>query len=108
IFRRTRCLLATSGNSGRTPRASQGVAGNTILAEISGLIPLRRCSSNTSATDENHAIPVLSLGLIAAVHESACGTKRTSRHAQPMSAFGGKADMVRKCLDRWFLDRIPT
>ena len=30
----------------------------------------------------------------AAVRESACGTKRTSRHAQPMSAFGGKADIV--------------
>src|SRR6516162_5050546 len=31
--------------------------------------------------------------LFVAVHESAFGTKRTSRHAQPMSAFGGKADM---------------
>jgi hypothetical protein len=29
----------------------------------------------------------------AAPHESAFGTKRTSQHAQPMSAFGGKADI---------------
>src|SRR5215469_13587148 len=33
---------------------------------------------------------------IAAVHESAFGTKRTSRCAQPMSAFGGKEDIT-KC-----------
>jgi hypothetical protein len=30
---------------------------------------------------------------ICAVHESAFGTKRTSRDTQPMSAFGGKADI---------------
>jgi hypothetical protein len=30
----------------------------------------------------------------AALHESAYGTKRTSRQAQPMSAFGGKADIA--------------
>src|SRR5262249_54125278 len=35
----------------------------------------------------------------AAVHESAFGTKRTSRHAQPMSAFGGKADIGRMRCD---------
>ena len=29
----------------------------------------------------------------AAVHESAFGTKRTSESTQPMSAFGGKADI---------------
>jgi len=28
------------------------------------------------------------------VHESACGTKRTSQKTQLMSAFGGKADMA--------------
>jgi SH3-like domain-containing protein len=33
--------------------------------------------------------------LIAAVHESAIGTKRTFLIASAMSAFGGKADMVR-------------
>jgi hypothetical protein len=32
---------------------------------------------------------------IAAVHESAIGTKRTFQHAPSMSAFGGKADMTR-------------
>jgi CRP-like cAMP-binding protein len=36
---------------------------------------------------------------IAAVHESAFGTKRTSRAGVPMSAFGGKADMMRMCPD---------
>src|SRR5262249_3930860 len=40
--------------------------------------------------------------LICAVHESAFGTKRTSRHAQSMSAFGGKADIGR----RWMNVRI--
>jgi len=30
-----------------------------------------------------------------AMHESVSGTKRTSRHAQSMSAFGGKADIAR-------------
>src|SRR6516164_5405741 len=29
---------------------------------------------------------------------SAFGTKQTSRHAQSMSAFGGKADIASKCL----------
>ena len=32
-------------------------------------------------------------GLFAALHMSPIGTKRTSRHAQPMSAVGGKADI---------------
>src|SRR5262249_24528320 len=32
----------------------------------------------------------------AALHESAFGTKRTFRGLVPMSAFGGKADIVRK------------
>jgi len=32
---------------------------------------------------------------IAAVHESAFGTKRTFRRSVPMSAFGGEADMAR-------------
>jgi hypothetical protein len=32
---------------------------------------------------------------MAAVHESAFGTKRTFESTQPMSAFGGKADMTR-------------
>src|SRR5262249_15609286 len=42
----------------------------------------------------NHT-PALCFGacLFAAVQESAFGTKRTSRRAQPMSAFGGKADI---------------
>jgi hypothetical protein len=31
--------------------------------------------------------------ICAAVHESAFGTKRTSRPAQPMSAFGGHRDL---------------
>jgi hypothetical protein len=35
------------------------------------------------------------LGLIAAVHESAYGTKRTFNSRPAMSAFGGKADMTR-------------
>jgi hypothetical protein len=30
----------------------------------------------------------------AAAHMSAFGTKQTRRHTQPMSAFGGKADMA--------------
>ncbi|MFY9896656.1 MAG: hypothetical protein WAK67_02560, partial [Xanthobacteraceae bacterium] len=30
---------------------------------------------------------------IVAVHESACGTKRTSESTQAMSAFGGRADI---------------
>jgi hypothetical protein len=47
----------------------------------------------TSTTGENQAIPVLSAALIAAVHESAFGTKQISRKAQPMSAFEGKADI---------------
>src|SRR5262249_22141448 len=34
--------------------------------------------------------------VFAAVHESAFGTKRTFRGLVPMSAFGGKADIVRK------------
>jgi len=33
---------------------------------------------------------------------SASGKKRTSRHAQPMSAFGGKADIGRMRPDRRF------
>jgi len=33
----------------------------------------------------------------AAVHESAIGTKRTSRDWVPMSAFGGKADIDWRC-----------
>src|SRR5215471_580139 len=36
---------------------------------------------------------------------SAFGTKRTSRPAQPMSAFGGKADIDRKCSDVRFLPK---
>jgi hypothetical protein len=39
-------------------------------------------------------MPVLSQALIAAVHESAIGPKRTSVFALRMSAFGGKADMA--------------
>jgi hypothetical protein len=35
----------------------------------------------------------LDMTVIAAVHESAIGTKRTSRMHQRMSAFGGKADI---------------
>jgi hypothetical protein len=38
--------------------------------------------------------------LFIALHESAFGTKRTSRYAQPMSAFGGKADIVPSCSQR--------
>src|SRR5262249_1890925 len=34
---------------------------------------------------------------ICAVHESAYGTKRTSRGCVPMSAFGGKADIALRC-----------
>jgi DNA-binding response OmpR family regulator len=37
------------------------------------------------------------LNRFVALHMSAFGTKRTSRRAQPMSAFGGKADMPRTC-----------
>ena len=36
----------------------------------------------------------LDMTVIAAVHESAIGTKRTFRRNQPMSAFGGKADVT--------------
>ena len=42
---------------------------------------------------------VIESNFYAAVHESAFGTKRTSRQPQPMSAFGGKADMTRTCPD---------
>ena len=42
---------------------------------------------------ENSALPVLSLTLIAAVHESAYGPKQTSRSRGRMSAFGSKADI---------------
>ena len=38
----------------------------------------------------------------AAPHESAIGTKQTSGHAQPMSAFGGKADISRTFPDVCF------
>jgi hypothetical protein len=31
--------------------------------------------------------------IFAAAHESASGTKQTSKYCPPMSAFGGKADM---------------
>jgi CheY-like chemotaxis protein len=44
---------------------------------------------------ENKAISLLSVALIAAVHESETGTKRTSDYRLAMSAFGGKADMAR-------------
>jgi hypothetical protein len=43
---------------------------------------------------------------ICAVHESAYGTKRTSQHAEPMSAFGGKADITRTCADVCFDPRL--
>jgi len=33
--------------------------------------------------------------MLAALQESGNGTKQTSRRDQPMSAFGGKADIVR-------------
>ena len=33
---------------------------------------------------------------------SANGTKRTSKGVQPMSAFGGKADIYRHKFDVWF------
>jgi hypothetical protein len=36
---------------------------------------------------------------IAALHESAIGTKQTSLDTQTMSAFGGKADIVRTSLN---------
>src|SRR5512132_1258846 len=39
-------------------------------------------------------MPVLTQALIAVVHESAIGPKRTSPVAPHMSAFGGKADMT--------------
>jgi hypothetical protein len=39
-------------------------------------------------------MPVLSQALIAAVHESAIGPKRTFVAAPHVSAFGGKADMA--------------
>ena len=39
-------------------------------------------------------MPALSQALIAAVHESAIGPKRTSLVAPHTSAFGGKADMT--------------
>jgi len=35
----------------------------------------------------------------AALHMSAFGTKQTSQWAQPMSAFGGKADIGWRCRD---------
>ena len=37
------------------------------------------------------------MGLFAALHESAFGTKRTFRVAPHMSAFGGKADITLTC-----------
>ena len=37
------------------------------------------------------------MGLFAALHESAFGTKRTSLVAPHMSAFGGKADITLFC-----------
>jgi hypothetical protein len=37
--------------------------------------------------------------LIAALHESAFGTKQTSVLTQPMSAFGGKADINERQAD---------
>jgi hypothetical protein len=40
--------------------------------------------------------------LIAALHESAFGTKRTWRSRSTMSAFGGKADIGWRCRDVCF------
>jgi len=50
------------------------------------------------AVYDNYVARVAALDMtsFAALHESAHGTtKQTSRHAQPLSAFGGKADILR-------------
>jgi hypothetical protein len=56
---------------------------------LSVVLGLNVLSTLPVAADE-----VIEQRQIAAPHDSAFGTKRTSRHAQPMSVFGGKADGV--------------
>ena len=60
-----------------------------------GQIAVRNRSFPESPTRDE---PLIRLRFVA-VHESAFGTKRTSRHAQPMSAFGGKADITQTRLN---------
>jgi hypothetical protein len=54
---------------------------------------------NVPASLVARADEVIEQDSFAAAHESASGTKRTSELTQPMSAFGGKADMVISELD---------
>ena len=46
--------------------------------------------------------------LIAALHESAIGTKRTSPSALHMSAFGGKADIAQGSPATWLLTQVDV
>jgi len=66
------------------------------LAMIGGAIVTRLMLPLSGDLFELPAETVVdNLLICAALHESASGTKRTSRPAQPVSAFGGKADIAR-------------
>ena len=81
--------------------------------EIAGVVRSKRLDRLRDVFAEGHSpsdAGVQCSGILAVQTElmSASGTKRTSRHAQPMSTFGAKADMTAKLLSKDEARRIAA